>query len=534
MHIQQPGHLRSVLIYHSNIKIMKHKILIIASFATLIVASGCKKSFLEVPAQGQIDEEAALKDPNAAQSLVTGVYNSLYQGGFGNNTVGFLYYVTVDEASDDADPGSVPGDNQVGEAVTKFTQTANLFAFNNLWQGYYTGINQANTALDILSKATFDASTIKRLQGEVRYIRGLYYFNMVRLFGGVPKIITVPGVADFKADYLVTRATKAEIYQVIIDDLQFGVDNLPLKGDPNTQVGRANKGAAESLLAKVYMYQGNWQKVYDLTSDVMGSGLYSLVQNNGNVLTDYNLIFREKAEGGVGGNNNSESIFEVQTGANIGENAVSPLYSNGQGPRGRGGWDDLGFGWNNPSLDLSNAYEPSDTRKAGTIITIQPTGGANAGTVLWDGFRIPTQDSVQNPRYNYKGYASATKESPQISGSKDTKPKNIRIMRYAEVLLMNAEAATQLGKDALTPLNMVRNRAGLGSLGAVTQNDVWKERRVELAMEQDRFFDLVRQGRAAAILGPSGFIAGKNEVFPIPQAQIDLSGGKLKQNPNYN
>ena len=108
---------------------------------------------------------------------------------------------------------------------------------------------------------------------------------------------------------------------------------FPPKGDPNTEVGRANKDAAEGLLAKVYMYQKNWQKVYDLSSDVINSGLYSLVKDKGDTLTDYNAIFREKPTGGVGGNNNSESVFEVQTGVNVGENAVSPLYSNGQGPK---------------------------------------------------------------------------------------------------------------------------------------------------------------------------------------------------------
>lgn len=517
---------------------MRYKILIFI-FITFLLAESCKKSFLVVPPQGAIDESAVLKDPNAAQDLVTGVYNSLYQGGFGPTTVGFLYYVTVEEASDDADPGSIPGDNSQGELIHNFTVTSNSFFFDNLWRGYYAGINKANKALDILNKASFDEATINRLKGEVSFLRGMYYFNLVRLFGGVPKLTTVPGVEDFHSDSLVTRVSKDEIYALIVSDLQFAVDNLPVKGDANTQVGRANKGAAEGLLAKVYMYEKNWQKVSDLTLDVINSGLYSLVKDIGDTLKDYNLIFREKPSGGVGGNNNSESVFEVQTGINVGEDAVSPLYSNGQGPRGKGGWDDLGFGWNDPSADLAESYEPGDTRRAGTIIfvhpTINPGGPGNVGTVLWDGFRIPTQDSVANPRYNYKGYASPIAESNQISGSKDKKPKNIRLMRYPEILLMYAEAQINLGNvgAAVNPINMIRNRAGLPSLSAVTIDAVWNERRHELAMEQDRFFDLVRTGRAVTILGPRGFTANKNEVFPIPQGEIDLSGGKLKQNSGY-
>ncbi len=216
---------------------MKHKILIfISALTVLLFSAGCKKSFLDVPAQGQIDEAAVLRDPNAAQNLVTGVYNSLYLGGFGSTTVGFLYYMTVDVASDDADKGSTPGDFSPAGEIDNFTETPNNFIFDNLWKGYYEGINRANRALDILNKATFDSATVKRLKGESSYLRGMYYFNMVRLFGGVPKITTVPGVADFNSPYLFTRASKADIYALIINDLQFAVDNLPIKGDANSQV----------------------------------------------------------------------------------------------------------------------------------------------------------------------------------------------------------------------------------------------------------------------------------------------------------
>ena len=520
---------------------MKHKILFYSPLVAIVIllSAGCKKQFLEVPAQGQIDEEAVLRDPEAAGNLVTGVYNTLYQGSFGPTTVGFLYCITLDEASDDADPGSIPGDNSNGEKIANFTATSNVSFFDNLWRGNYAGINQANKALDILNRATFEENIKNRLKGEVSYLRGFYYFNLVRMFGGVPLITSVPGVKDFKSDSLVTRVPKEAIYNSIISDLQFAVDNLPLKGDANTQVGRATKGAAQGLLAKVYMYLEDWQKVYDLTDEVITSGLYSLVKNKADTLTDYNLIFREKSSGGVGGNNNSESVFEVQTGIEVTENAVSPLYSNGQGPRGKGGWNDLGFGWNTPSAGLAGAYEAGDTRRAGTIIFINPTvnpgGTGNSGTVLWDGLRLPSLDSVANSRYNYKVYVSPTAESAQQSGSKDKKPKNIRLMRFAEILLMHAEAAVNLSNqgEALRSVNKVRNRAGLPSLTTVTKEAVWDERRFELAMEQNRFFDLVRTGKAAAILGPRGFVAGKNEVFPIPQAQIDLSNGKMTQNPNY-
>jgi len=498
--------------------------------ATVILGS-CKKSFLEVDPQGQTTEVLALTDPDAAAKLVGGVYNTLYFGGFGKNTVGFEWELANDIASDDADKGSTSGDfntDGVGD-IDNFIHKANNGIFNNIWSGHYNAIIAANKAIEVLGKSTIDVATKNRLLGEARFLRGLYYFNLVRFFGGVPKITTVPLPSEGNSDALNTRASAADIYAVIIEDFQFGVDNLPMKGDASTQVGRATKGAAQAYLAKVYMYQKNWTKVLELTNAVITSNKYSLV-------TDYNLIFREKPVGGQGGTNNSESIFEVQTGANVGENAVSPLFSNGQGPRGRGGWNDLGFGFNTPTSDLANIYEIGDTRKNATIIFINPTLPApSTGTILWDGFRIPSKDSVENDRYNYKAYHSTIAESPQLSGSKDNKPKNIRLMRYSEVLLMYAEASAMLGSgDGVNKLNAVRARANLG-LTTLTQANVWKERRTELAMEADRFLDLVRQGRAGVVLRAHGkpFVDGKHEVFPIPQAQRDLSGGRLTQNNGY-
>jgi hypothetical protein len=513
--------------------IMKHNLsnkLSVLLLGSVILAS-CKKSFLEVDPQGQVTEVLALTDPDAASKLVGGVYNSLYFGGFDKTTVGFLWQLTNDIASDDADKGSTPGDFNSGGMgdIDNFIHTPNSFIFNNIWSGYYNGIASANKAIDILNKSTIDAATKSRLTGEARFIRGLYYFNLVRFFGGVPKIARVPLPDEGNSDEFNTRASVADIYTQIFEDFQYAVDNLPLKGDPATQTGRANKGAAQAFLAKAYMYRGNWAKVLELTNAVITSNRYSLVN-------DYNLVFREKAVGGQGGNNNSESIFEVQTGINIGENAVSPLFSNGQGPRGRGGWNDLGFGFNTPTADLASIYEVGDTRRGATIIFINPTLPApSAGTVLWDGYRIPSKDSVENDRYSYKAYHSPIAESPQLTNNKDTKPKNIRLMRYSEVLLMYAEASAVLGSgDGVNKLTAVRARANLGAV-PLTQQNVWNERRTELAMEADRFFDLVRQGRAGTVLRAHGkpFVDNKHELFPIPQAQRDLSGNRLTQNNGY-
>jgi len=494
-------------------------------------AVGCK-DFLDVAPQGQLTEDQIKTDPAAAQKLVDGVYNVLYLGGFGADTHGLQYVMLTDVASDDSDKGSSPQDYGPALEVDNFTLNSTNAIVNNTWQGYFQGVNRANQALDKIPLSPAPDATKNRLLGEVRFLRGYFYFNLVRFFGGVPRLDRVPAASEINDPALQRRATAPEIYQLVISDLQFAVDNLPLKGA--TETGRATKAAAQAMLAKVYLYQKDYQKAYDLTSEIVQgrSGNYGL-------LPSYENIWREV------GANSEESVFEIQTGINAScNNSAVNLYTVSQGPRagGRGGWADLGFGFNTPTQQLADAYEPGDKRRAGTIIFINPTaptGQRSVGTVLWDGFRIPTKDSVENFRYSYKAYHSRTKE--RNCGNNDYLPKNIRVLRYAEVLLIQAEAAAQLGNTAAaqTALNLVRARAGLAARPATVAN-IWLERRVELALEHDRFFDLVRQesvqpGRIVPLFAAQGktFTKGKNELFPIPQQQIDLSGGQLAQNPGY-
>ena len=498
---------------------------------SLALVSGCK-DYLSVSPQGQLSGDTV--DPGTAQKLVDGVYNSMYQGGFGNDVHGLQFVILTDIASDDSDKGSTPNDYGDALAVDNLTLGSTNGNINNCWKGYFQAISSATQALDKIPLSTSPAAVKNRLLGEVRFLRGYFYFNMVRLFGGVPKLDRVPAASEINNPEFQKRASAADIYALIISDLQFAVDNLPLKGSADTQVGRANKAAAQGMLAKVYLYQKNYQKAFDLSNEIVTgkSGSYALYPK-------YEDIWRTV------GANSSESIFEVQTGVNAAcNNSAIELYTVSQGPRagGKGGWADLGFGFNNPTQDLANAYEPGDVRRAGSIIFIQPTapaGQRSTGTVLWDGFRIPSKDSVEGFRYSYKAYHSRKQEAN--CGNNDFLPKNIRVLRYAEVLLIRAEAAVQLGNAATaqTDLNLVRTRAGLTTKPATVAN-IWQERRVELALEHDRFFDLVRQesvtpGRIVPLFAALGktFVKGKNELFPIPQPQIDLSGGLLTQNPGY-
>lgn len=489
-----------------------------------LLIGACSDSFLDVKVQGGVTTKT---DPNLAQKLVTGVYNSLLQGdAFGNGDVhgwGFISVTSI--ISDDADKGSTSSDQivPIGD-IDNFTLTPTNKFCESLWSGHYNSIGAANQAIQALKTAAIGDEEKRRLTGEVRFIRGYIYFNLVRMFGGVPLVLRVPRDAqDANSDpAFQTRADIALVYDSIERDMQYAIDNLPLKSQSVT--GHVNKGTAQAMLAKVFMYQGDWTKVYELTNAVITSGQYRLVD-------DYATIWRQV------GDNNEESIFEIQTGEFNNENLDIDNYIVSQGPRvgGVGGWDDLGYGFNNPSASLLSAYEPGDLRKDATVIAID-NSGTYVGTVLWDGFRIPSSDSVQNLFYNYKAYTSREKEQFARPASKN-RPKNIRILRYADVLLMHAEAILNNGGagDADARVNEVRDRAGLLPKAGVTIDDVWQERHIEFAMEHDRFWDIVRQGRAAQVMQAAGkttFVAGKHELLPIPNSQILLSGGLLIQN-NY-
>lgn len=505
---------------------MKTKTLILSAIiGAMIFLAACGKDFLEVPVQGQSLPE---NDPDFASNLVTGTYNSLINtDGWGRDIHGLMFVIATNIRSDDADKGSTPGDFGPAAEIENFTLTAGNSVVNSLWKGYYNGINVANRALENLPDAAVDEETKNRLTAEVRFIRAYLYFNLVRFFGDVPLITRVPiDNIDANSDEFTTRVDRMLVYDFIIQDLEFAILNLPLKGQ--TETGRATKGAAQSLLARVYMHKpdadmDDWQQVYDLTSEVINSGLYDFHP-------DYAELWREVGE------NSIESIFEIQTGITAACNGGVYNYAEFQGPRAgfARGWSDLGWGFGGPSQNLVDAYEDNDPRYEATVIEID-NSGTHTGTILWDGVRLPSKDSVENNYYNYKAYHSRERES--YCGVRDRMPKNIRIIRYADVVLMNAEAAFQLGnaEEARGRVNEVRNRVGLDDLGAVTLNDIWQERRIELAMEHERFFDLVRQGRAGTVLRAEGraFVDDKHELLPVPQEQIDLSAGKLTQNPGY-
>jgi len=351
-----------------------------------------------------------------------------------------------------------------------------------------------------------DAALKARLLAEAKFIRAYHYFNLVRAFGDVPLVKKIPVTAD---EINPARSPKQEVYDFIVQDLTDAAMQLP-PSYPASEIGRATKGAALALLSKVKLYEGQWTEVMGLTSQVMGLP-YTLA-------TDFNGMFR------IAGENNSESIFEVQANAIANDCGTYCQYSEIQAVRNQFGW-----GFNIPTSSLDAAFEPGDLRKDATLLRRSQTTSEGDYIV----------DIAPSPLYNKKVYVPTSVVNP--CGYGYGRDQNRRILRLGEIYLIRAEAANELNDttEAKVYLNAIRNRAGLASIDAISKESmrakIWKERHVELAMEDDRFFDMVRQGNAGSILRGLGksFVDGKNEVFPIPDKQITLSGGKLTQNPNY-
>ena len=470
----------------------------------VLIFSSCEDD-LKVEPNDVLTEIDFLNNPNNAVQLVNGVYNKQLD----YNMYSFSWIGMTSITSDDADKGSTLSDTGADKHhMDNLTFNSSDVSFSDVWQGRYDGIYRANNALFYLDKLTIDANLKNRLIGEVKFLRALFYFDLVRCFGGVPIVTSKIDINDVETinNVVYTRKTKLETYAQIELDLADAIEKLPLKSVYNSNdLGRASKGASQALLAKAYLYQEKWQQAYDMSGEVITSGQYAL-------LADYANVWREVGE------NSSESIYEVQATLTSGLRD----YTNVQGPRGT---PDLGWGFNTPSLTLVNSYEAGDIRKNAAIMFVP--------SVLWDGFIAPT--TWNNPRYNYKAYQSSIAES--WNGDRGQTAKNLRILKYSDILLIRAEAAFHIGmtSEAADRISTIRQRAGLSAVTSVTLESILKERRAEMAMEHDRWFDIVRTGQAQAAMAADGktFIVGTHELFPIPQDQIIASGNRLTQNPGY-
>ncbi len=602
--------------------------------------AGC--DFLSTEPKGELTTGSFFKTSDQAIAATNATYNMLREW----QVHVFSWLGLTDIASDDATKGSTPGDaGFLGDLDNLVFDPGNL-AFSDPWTGYYRGVYRANVAIENIPNVSMDATLRARLVGENKFLRAYFYFFLVRAFGGVP-LLTRPLKPS---EFFQPRASRDNVYAQIELDLLDAIAVLPQQYDA-ADVGRATKGAAQAMLAQLYLYRQQYANALQYAEAVINSGQYGLYP-------DYGTLFT------TAGENSSESVFEVEaapmpgSGCQPSEGCANVQYAEVQGVRGT---PNIGWGFNTPSPSLEAAYEAGDPRLEATVLYPWEMIPDGSGRVVY------LNPSMQNNRYNQKVFVS-----PDNPGGTFNAGINIRRIRYADVLLIAAEAAYQTGAAATAQnyLNQVRARArgtqtvtlgftpeelssaitqtvlgrpagesrvfaryvnpasaaftaGLrgfktrcadGSCapaatppvrvdsvdivravdgttivtladyftalssktagqnvtldvlrvrqdttsGAVSTQTlslviqaqallpnvtasgqalldaIWQERRVELAMEQQRWFDIIRQntvspGRATVLLG--GGFAARDSLYPIPS--VEVAGAGLQQNPGY-
>jgi hypothetical protein len=597
-----------------------------------VAAAGCD-SFLEQPPLGEATAANFFQSEGDAIAATNATYSVLRS--FNVHVFSWLGMTSI--IADEATKGSTPSDASFLLELDDLTFQADNLAFRATWGGYYQGIFRANTAIQEIPNIDMDEALRARLVAENKFLRAYFYFFLVRAFGGVPLLTEPLEPGEFEQP----RASADEVWALIERDLMDARGALPEQSAlPTSELGRATRGAARGFLAKAHLFQQEYTEAQRFAEEVIDSGEYSLED-------DFAFIFTQAGEFSGG------SVWEIQNAA-LETGGGSSQYAQVQGVRG---FPNLGWGFNQPSDFLEQQYEPGDPRQQSTILYPWEILPEDPSVV------VHVNPNIPNQQYNQK--AQPDPDTPRGSGNSTV---NIRRLRYADVLLIGAEAAFQNGDEqaARTYLNRVRERArdgrtntlgiqpetldetlatenlGLGagtsrvfvrfvntdasdleplassfldgpaipaliesmdvieavggtpvttldeytdavdaltpgttvtldvlrieqetagdgsvstssqslqidaSVAALLPNvtasgqalldAIWQDRTSELAMEQHRWFDIVRQGRAESIMSEAGktFVVGKHELFPIPQSEIDLTGGLLDQNPGYN
>jgi hypothetical protein len=485
-----------------------YKITTVLLVASFVAIGSCSDDFVDVASQDENSDEYFNSEEDYQKALL-GAYD-LLQTTFANVIVGEI--ASDNTVCGGAGPTDVPGWHEIDD-MTHTPVNANL---RDIWGWMFAGVNRVNFIMEYQDKTEFTGKN--EVLAQARFLRAYFYFELVKWFGDVP--LSVDKRIQFGEQFSIERTPKSEIYAQIELDLQFAAANLP---EVQSEAGRVTKGAANALLGKAYLFQDNFPEAAQAFDKVI-AGPYDLVE-------DYATIFEHEGE------NEIESVFEVQYTDKEGASFECFVCSEGNIAVGFSGIKtytgpefDSGYGFNLPTQEMVDQFEEGDLRKDVAILDIDQWSADNDATFVM---------SYQQTGYYNRKYIPR-KGDLNIGDENLTNPNNYRAIRFADVLLMAAEAYNRggLGDNvALEYLNRVRARAfgdtdhAISVTGTNLTQAIYHERRVELVGEGHRFFDLVRTGRAAQEI--SGFSTGKNEVFPIPSIEIDLAGGRWSQNPGY-
>ena len=471
----------------------------LAIVLVFLTFTSCKKSFIELTPVSTVSIDILFKTDKDYQDAIVGAYSVL-------RLQGPNIWIFGDLPSDDTEQHFFTSVSLVG--VDNFSININDNILINTWRNYYNLISRCNIVLSRIEGA--DVATVPKKEqyiGEAKFLRAMAYFDLVRIFGAVPLVAT-PLTTD--EAYKTPRETVDKVYELIIKDFLDAETRLPVRYT-GLDVGRATRGAAKSLLGKVYLTRKDFAKAETKLQEVTTMG-YSL-------LPSFNELWNHQRE-----EHHSENIFDIEYEEGVGlgstfTNTFAPAYAivlNHYGITGQGG------SAGSPSEEMFTLFETGDNRKDITVAK---------GFTNNNGVYVPT------PTFDVRTFTKKYFTKTLRAG--DSKA-NWKVIRYADVLLMYAEALNENGKsnEAQQQLNIVRARAGVGALANLGKDaireKVYRERRLELYLEGHRWHDLVRTGRALATLQSKGMQAHMT-VFPIPLSQIQLINNPavFPQNPGY-
>lgn len=542
---------------------MKQIFIILALLAT-ISFSACS-DFLEEDVRGQENLDTYFQSENDAESFLTGCYNAItYHGWWQVEN----FWILTDMCSDDLWMGNTTQDQSEYISLAHYQGAGQSNGtISNFWQYRYKGILRCNIAIERIPEAPIrDERKKERMIAEAKFLRAYFYFELVRNFGGVP---IIKGFLLPEEVSGITRSSTEDVYALIEQDLTDAANVLPQRSEYSADdMGRVTRGAALGMLGKAYLYQNKFERARDILKTVIDEGEYRLMSNFGDVWS-------------IDAENNEESLFEVQ-------NMYDETYELGGSlsivTGNRSGGDQDGWAWGLPTANLENAFiEAGDTeRLRWTIIKHGATEIAGEdnfdeliaaqGNQNGDGTYCIDPSKHKSARINRKFWLPFAKRPANYNQPRV--PLNHRILRYADILLMYAEACNETGDDATArnALNQVRNRVNLDPVtvsGNELRNAIRAERRLELACEHNRLYDIRRwtddngKKMIANIMGVNGsfvqwntsettadpyewenqyepsnkgitFNENRDLLFPIPLYEITMSNGSITQNPGWN
>ena len=537
---------------------MKKYILGLTLASALTMGMTSCSDFLDEPIRGQQDMTNYFSTEEECEKHITGCYNYLDGRDWWQI---YKFYNMCNMTTDDCWMGNTTQDPGDYRPAAQFTgNTIDLGnACQNFWQYRYKGITQCNIAINKIPAVTFtDEKLQKRLVAEAKFLRAFYYFDLVKNFGGLPMVLELKMPSEVQG---ITRSTKEETYAQIEQDLKDAIADLPKKAEyGESDMGRATSGAAKAYLAKVYLYQEKYDKAEPLLQELCCRGSYATNTAEYQLMDDFSKVWNMDYDNG------EESIFEIQCNDDT-QYATGQRYSVVVGSR-----DDSGWSWGLPTSDLENAFKNAgdEIRLRYTILHDGQTDVPGDPTWNEDNPYVISASKHKSGRCNMKLYIPVDKRPSPYDAAHN--PLNIRLMRYAEVLLMYAEVENSLGNDseAQWALNQVRSRVHLSDVtatGTSLRDAIRTERRLELALEGTRLDDIRRwkmdDGKTMMehLFGANGtfvkynteestdpyettnqqensnkgvnFQAPRDLLYAIPNSEITMSNGSITQNEGY-